>query len=478
MIILLLVTLSLTLAVLNYAYGVQQIETKTYMSQLSQPHVVQVSPDSVMASGRLLASYIIYPNGRVALINESISGIKDLETFLNGNPWAIIVFSNGQWINVTSQNYIPPGVGYSSSGQGVPYYPNPIRPWNLSQLVKFFSQGYTYNTPIYSEINVSYNAYNMTVEPIVYGNGRIHYVIVESNKTYIMTLNPTNPIVYGMGRILSVPVESTKGWLNFTMVFAQPVGSLRASTPAILNNMSFALIVQNYSSDFQEIFYFTIVLNNSNDRSYAVEYGNYQYWTNPIYEPGYYSPVNVVNEDWFMNTFYNYKESATLYDLWQFGEYPVLKVAIKFSPGEPAKVYLWYLTFNGTGFTWKKLYLPGINGTIVPIKEAWVWAGCCTINGYYVPYVDWGSVTQQNMWPINIYTESVSGFDNWTANNGYGSAVQLLPLVPQPGSNILVIPSTCYVPPSTISYFDGGYWLDPSPPFIPDTLIVNVTYSI
>ena len=447
-IILLLLAVSLILAAMNYIYGVQQIEAKTIMSQLSQPHIAQVSPDSVMTSGRLIASYIIYPNGRIVVLNETVSGIKGFQTYLNGSPWAVIVFSNGQWVNVTSQSVTPPGVGYLSGSGSVPYYPNAIEPWNLTQLSKFMSEGFRYNTPIYSKIVISET-----------------YM----GKTYNTTLNPTDPVVYGMGRVLSVPVKSTQGWLNFTLVYTKPI------MPWDSQALGFAVIVQN-SSNIQEVVYFRIIINSSYESlqngyiQYYVNYGNYQFWEDPVYEPSYY-------HGGVMNTFYNYNESTTFsesvsqllgpntpwWSVWSFNSYPVFKVAIKFSLGEPAKVYLWRLSYNGSGFTWEKLYLPSINGTVTQVKYTWAfWFNGLVGYWYKVYYVDWRSVTQRSAWPVNVYTESVDG------NNVY-----LLPLVPQVGSNILVVPQTGYIPPTYQSW-----WNYPSPPYIPDTLILNVTYSI
>ena len=445
LVLLVIMTMSLALIMMSMTYNDQEqmVLSSNAVNQLTEPHVAQINSSAVMASGDVNASYIIYPNGQVQRIGQPVNGIRSFQAYLNGNPWAVVVFSNGQWINVTSQGVVPPGVGDLGEMQGVPFYPNYIYPWNLSQLHTFMTHGYVLNTPIYSKIN----------DTEVYMNSVCNF-----------TLNPTDPVVYGMGRILSVPVESSQGWLNFTMTYTLPTEY--AEWP-----LGFALIVQN-SSNIEEIVYFEININTSNNYQeytgnlveniwYNVTYGIYQYyWELPPSFQTYYNNPNFLsftplyNESGIDNTTDDLGTSALDWFMWICYNHPVFKVAIKFTPGEPARVYLWYLTYNGTGLAWEKLYLPSLNGTAVHTISIYGWS-----------FKDWGSLTQQKAWPVNIYT----GFVN-------GSTTYLLPLVPQVGSNILVVPSTGYIPPNQNGRTPNGY--STGLPLILDTLILNVTYSI
>ena len=419
-IILLLLAVSITLAAMNYAYGVQQMEVRTIMSQLSQPHVAQVSPDSVMTSGRLVASYIIYPNGRVAPLNETVSGIRGFQSYLGGSPWAVVVFSNGQWVNVT--NVQIPGGGYGISGTGlVPYYPDPISPQNATQLGQLLQNGLKYNVPI--------------------------------------TIN--NTLVYSYGRILAVPITSDSGWLNFTVT--------NLGSDYYNNYLSFAVLVPNvtgnvvaiYLTSYSDLSHYTSVLNNGSwyripVYSTILGYGIYQFDA-PNYKPFFgdfmnltYSPVTTLNNS-----------------------VQLIKVAIKFSPGQPVQMYIWAGYYNGSGISWYRVILPSIEaplGSVIGSSKPiyyWKYKWTCTFwncveNPVYQGqswFTTWYDVTYT--WPVNIYSEYVNVVPNaefvtnwffgWSVSgyNIYGE-----PITPNLGSDMMVVP----------------YWFG--------TAIFNVTYSI
>ena len=427
-VILLLLAISLTLAAMNYAYGVQQIEAKTIMSQLSQPHAAQVSPDSVMTSGRLVASYIIYPDGRVTLLNETVSGIKSFQSYLGGRPWAIVVFSNGQWINVTNVQF--PGNGHSVLGTDlVPYYPDPIDPQNATQIAQLLQNGLRYNLPII--IN--------------------------------------NTLMYGYGRILAVPVTSGSGWLNFTVT---GLGSNRYN-----NYLAFAILVPNatgnvvaiYVTSYSEVLYYNGVLKNGSwyyipVYSSQLGYGIHQFDALD-YKPFFGD---------FMNLTYNFVTNLN-------NSVQLIKVAIKFSAGQPAQMYIWAGYYNGSGISWYRVPLPSIKAPVgsligysIPI-EYWSYTyGTSIYGGRTVIPVYQGTSwsTTWNMaytWPVNIYSEYVntSSTHGSFVFNGYfgwwvkGYDIYGEPLTPKLGSYILVVP-----------YWYNSYYVTGS------TAIFNVTYSI
>ena len=460
-IILLLVAVSLTLAAMNYAYGFQQIEAKTIMSQLSQPHVAQVTPDSVMVSGRLVASYIIYPDGRVAFLNETVSGIKSFQSYLDGNPWAIVVFSNGQWINVSGAESYADYNGFGILGTGsylVPYYGS-IFPWNQSALKSFLTSSLGYTYPLYSPITVN-ETYDGSYEGYV-------------------TINPSDPLVFGLGRILTVPVTSESGWLNFTITDVPALGD--SGQP-----VSFAIIVQNASGPLLDIIYFTFYYQQVvtgwhkvspgvwegtiSGWAYNFTYGIYQVWTNPSYfapPPGYdltrypyfmyvnlsYSFSNkTTNGDWLL-------ERLTGTTFFQLQYDPIIKVAVRFTPGEPAEMYLWIGNYNGSGISWYKVILPTSEAPVsskANVNQVFIssGAGLAPIGMYYT--VSWPNVTCS--WPVNLYTEAPSNNVYYSSVN-WPESIYLEPLVPRPGSTIEVVPYTFS-------------------PLTEGTVIVNVAYTI
>ena len=441
-ILLLLIAVSLTLAAMNYAYGVQQIEAKTFMSQLSQPHVAQVSPDSVVTSGHLVASYIIYPNGRVAILNETVSGIRSFQSYLDGNPWAVVVFSNGQWINVSNVQIQSNNWLYSGSHL-VPYYPKPIDPQNTAQLAYLLVNGTEYNLPLFL-VNIS----AIYIANTTYGN-----------LTSVALDNLSNPFAYGFGRILEVPVVSEDGWLNFTAV-----------STSYYCPISLAVLVQNTTGSLVVIHF-----NLTGLDQYNVSYGIYQYMyiISPLYNPpayygivfpNSYEPLYVLDTN-LTYTFRNTSVGQVTFpykNVYIF-ESPLIRVAIKFDQGQPVQMYLWIGYYDSSGISWYRVLLPGFDvptgsvigyvNPVLSIGTVKVW-----VEGYYA---DWLLNETRPSWPVNIYSESFSGsyaypvLLNSVGIPGY--YIHAEPLVPEPGSAIEVVP----------------YWNSAA-----GTVIFNVTYSI
>ena len=191
-------------------------------------------------------------------------------------------------------------------------------------------------------------------------------------------------------------------------------------------------------------------------------YGIYQFINYPASVPPLYIPVfyksgyalpgtpYVLNP----NISYSFTNGSVPYT-------PIVKVALKFSQGQPAQMYLWYGYYNGSGISWKRLFLPSFNvstgtviglaNSIIAIQTYGIWE-----HEYVVGYTaDW-CVTTEPSWPINIYSEYSGGWRIFAE-----------PLNPQLGSDILVVPLTSYqYPPSNIYTTLSG------------TAIVNVAYSI
>ena len=424
-IILLLIAISLILVTMNYAYGIEQTEVKTIMSQLSQPHVTQVSPNSVVTSGRLLASYIIYPDGRVAPLNESVSGVKSFQSYLNGNPWAVVVFSNGQWVNIT--NVQVPSSNGGNSVSGVPfltlYYPKqPFEPFNSTQVNEFLCSGTDYALPFYSRIYVK--------EQYTSQSGFNEYAYV--------FLNPPDTPVFGVGRFLAIPVTSENGWLNFTVTYYPSGNGGTLGYP-----VSFGIIVQNAS--VVDVIYFAFCYwwnSQQNSQAFNFTYGIFQFVPQPAppYYEYEYNAYNFTNSttccgNYLMDTLVGTSGKYVSYD-------PIIKVAVKFTPGEPAVMYLWIGNYNGAGFSWYKVILPTTQaplGTSVTIQPGW----------------SWPDVT--NTFPVNLYSY------NETTING-NMVATLEPLVPVPGSTIEIV--TFAPNPNYPSYGVGG------------TVVFNVTYTV
>ena len=418
-IILILLVVSLALVAMNYAYGVQQIEAKTIMSQLSQPHVAQVSPDSVMTSGRLVASYIIYPDGRIAFLNMTVSGIKGFQSYLDGNPWAVVVFSNGQWVNVTNANIGSTGFGVLGTGSYlVPYYPGHIDPNNYTQLVSVIYSGVRYNFPLYSHVNATFllSAPYDIISPL-------HNYIKGSYKFVNATVNPSDPLVFTSGRILEVPVTTEDGWLNFTAVDLS-YGLEGSISFAVLipnaTNTIVALHVGYYVYEGQpNVTYYGPVYNNTvilQSQYYGnLSYGIYQFIDSgrPSNSPPIYIPISsvyVLNPN-ISFTLYNSTAPVT----------SVIKVALKFSQGQPVQMYLWAGYYNGSGISWERLFVPGFN------------VSTGTMIGYSAPK---GVVyNSKPLWPVNVYSVNIAYY------NG-PFVVYAEPIVLEPLNAIMVIPSS------------------------------------
>ena len=454
-ILVLIVVVSLVLASLRYLYGVQQLEMRQAISEVSQPHIVQINATSVESSGELVVTYIIYPNGKVEKVGESVSGIRNFQSVLKDDPWAIIVFSNGQWVNVSdAQSY----TGYNDFGvlgtgsYLVPYYPHPIDPSNISQLRDFLTGGVSYNTPLYFPVNVT-ETYNGSDEGIV-------------------TVNPSDPLVFGLGRILEVPVTSESGWFNFTITNIQSDQSI-----------GFAIIVQNATGPLVVLYfkfsYWQVVTGwhkvspgvwegTISGWAYNFTYGIYQAWINPTdIPPGYtysewpyfmsqsisYEFSNGSTEgNWFLERLTGTSSLQLQYD-------PIIKVAMRFTPGKPAEMYLWIGNYNGSGISWYKVLLPSIEapvGSEAGVGQVFIMngVGLAPSGMYYTVY--WPNVTHSS-WPVNLYTEAPGNNGTYWPDN-LPKSIYLEPLVPRPGSAIEVIP---YMP-----YMYAG------------TVIVNVAYTI
>ena len=394
-IILLLIAISLILVTMNYAYGIEQTEVKTIMSQLSQPHVTQVSPNSVVTSGRLLASYIIYPDGRVAPLNESVSGVKSFQSYLNGNPWAVVVFSNGQWVNVTNVQ-IPSSNG-GNSVSGVPFLtlddPYPINATSIPEVINLLRNGTRFDVPI--------------------------------------TINNTISHAFGFGTIPAVPVTSESGWLNFTLYYCEQAGQPQ--------NISFAIIVPNASGPIEVIqFYY----DPSGYAGYGVQQVIIQTQSGMTSAPSGYIEFFVLPNSFYPYTFfcntldYNFTEPTT-------SNMQFVRVALHFTPGEPAKMYLWIGSKTSSGFSWYQLSLPTSEAPVG--SAATVYIQCCPS----VAYANYPDVT--NAWPVNLYSLAPSGkatsagdwFPGNYPNSYYypPSTIYLEPLVPMLGSEIMIIPS-------------------------------------
>ena len=450
-IILLLIAVSLTLVAMNYAYGIEQTESKTIMSQLSQPHVAQVSPNSVVTSGRLVASYIIYPNGRVTPLNETVSGVKSFQSYLDGYPWAVVVFSNGQWVNVT--NVQIPSSSDSNSVLGinlVPYYPYPIDPFIPGQLDEFLKNETGYNIPLLNcPLNIT-EEYN--------GNQYGHVV-----------LNPSGTPVFGLGRILAIPVTSESGWLNFTITCIP-------DDYAYINPVGFAIIVQNASNPVLDIIYFAFRYwqewtpnRNSIYETFAgyrfnFTYGVYQAWIGPNgripigYNMSEFPYISLTNASYgFSNETSNGNyllQTLTGSTYWLLQYDPIIKVAVRFAPGEPAVMYVWIGNYNGIGISWYKVIMPTSEAPVGSTAYAQpIYQGCCWPQVVGYTYV-WPDVT--NTSPVNLYTFVPSGnilFDNLPQYE------ILEPLVPKLGSIIEVVAYTYS-------------------PLTEGTVVFNVTYTI
>ena len=449
-IILLLVAVSVALAAMKYAYGVQQIEAKTIMSQMSQPHVAQVSPDSVMASGRLVASYIIYPNGRVALLNETVSGIRSFQSYLDGYPWAIVVFSNGQWINVSNMQIQSDNWLYSGSYL-VPYYPEPINTGNSTDLAPLLTDGLRYNYPIaYSSLNVSF---------------------LYDSKIVNETLNLSDPLVYALGRILVVPITKTSGWLNFTAYgngygyatdFAVLVPNATGTWVAIhveaYGAAGFGAIVGGYAS-------YSWGYNDS--------YGIYQYPCPPLPNTTYTFYNSTGNT---VVRFIGYNlitPNITVPNITVDTIYNLVRVAIKFTQGQPAQMYLWVGQWNGHGISWDRVLMPSIEapvGSVIGVvKPVYYYQYKNTPYGYSIPIfaneswqTTWHDVVNST-WPVKIYSVYMneSSTTIYVSNGIMGSPenefnVYAEPLSPELWNVIEVVPSSDYS----------------------ETVIFNVTYSI
>jgi hypothetical protein len=405
-------------------------------ASLSAPKAYQIGDSALVSNGEVYVKYVIYPDGNVVNVSKPFRGYIDLENFLGGVPWALVVLSNGQLFNITrSYNQ---GLGGSwGLYDALPYYAQyPLDPANVSTWYEISSKGLSAN-PVYTFFSI---------EPS-YPSGEVR-------------VPPTVP-TFGDGTVAAVPVRSGYGWLNFT-VFSPPYTS--------------SYFIKN-SSDIEYQYFYTksslgVLLTNHSGTKIAIVVNwtivwGYIEWhlskdgggSGPWYS---YSPPHISIQyevlQWNHGQFeyiYGYSNDSVstvpaiklLYPSSAGTHAPseyfwfTLRVAIHFAPESPAQVYMWVGSYNGSGFTWSKLYFKELTGQPVPKVVTYYWPR--SWSGEYKPIVywvnNWTAVTAGPSFPVNVYGiyVSASNLDPFSDKSAYYPT----PIDLMPNSVILIVPA-------------------------------------
>jgi hypothetical protein len=373
--LLLVSVVSIITYLMNVAYD-QQLTQESYVNDfISSPKAFQVGPSTIVSNGPLNIKYVIYPNGKVENLSQPFDGRVDLSSLLNGWPWVYVILSNGQAFNVSQpQSSASSTISLLYLESQVPYYAD--YPLNV------------WSVSTYQQIITKGLRVNPAHNPTILQNGET------------IAWN-----AFGKGTVAVIPVHTGSGWLNFTAI-----------VPAFYW-YGVGILLQNGTHGTGQWLAMPIGLN----------------WT--------YIPHQGWNVTYGLfvlpsSSYYNFTSYNSTLPAWP--DVFTLRVAIHFQKGEPAELYVWWLS----GSQW------------VPIKmHTWVPNATGEVAGY--SYIDYGWNTIHYFpvyWYHRLITTSFPAYvySMYTTYDYVYTGVDdllytyyhLAPIDLVPGSNVIIVPQT------------------------------------
>ena len=356
-------------------------------------------------------THVIYPDGEIVNITIPVRNEIPASQILNGNPWAIIVTSQGTWYNVTLLG--------GSDSQGIITFPNyrdfgtPLDPSVLNITVNYSNCYYNY-----------YYNYHLYTQPWTQPDWNVLEGVANPSALSLVPVNVTigDPTTYKYALTDAVLVAyplSPEGWINITLY--QPITCYTEWVLPIIYPFDFGGAISSYGNINLPLGIYiptnvtaTFALNTTSGQIFTANISSLQY--SYIYVNNWeVTNVKINGQNYGISWFAPRIGSVT----WSAGQHYLGMFGPSYFPGYPLDTPLQNPIFSATSLTPDISYIgiPPLNW--YNVSDANDWFNTPLANE--LPNSSYVKIVNLQNFPVTVYQVDINLHKGEVLDYGYNS---------------------------------------------------------